>query len=117
MITLTHISLYIPSIDRWILNDINYTIHPGDMIIVLGSNGSGKSSLVKIIDGTYKNSKGKIIFDPPSESKKIVTLTQDMHGSLFLGMTVFENSLLAELRYENVSLKIRSKSERIFFTD
>jgi putative ABC transport system ATP-binding protein len=125
LLDIKHISLHIPAVDRWILSDINYNVYPGDMIIVLGSNGSGKSSLVKIIDGTYQATKGKIFLDNlplttlsnAERAKKITTLTQDMHGSLFLGMTVLENCLLAELRHHTVSLKITSRSERVFFID
>jgi putative ABC transport system ATP-binding protein len=125
LLQIKNISLHIPAVERWILKDINYTIHPGDIIIVLGGNGSGKSSLVKAIDGSYRCTKGKILLENKSISqlnraehaRKIITLTQDMHGSLFLGMTVLENCLLAELRHHNVSLKIASQIERTFFTD
>jgi len=33
-----------------VLSNINYQINDGDMIVILGSNGSGKSSLLKIIN-------------------------------------------------------------------
>jgi putative tryptophan/tyrosine transport system ATP-binding protein len=124
LLQIKHLSLHIPAVERWILKDIDYTIYPGDIIIVLGGNGSGKSSLVKAIDGSYRCTKGKISLNEQpiaqlssaERAKKIITLTQDMHGSLFLGMTVLENCLLAELRHHTVSLKIASQSERTFFT-
>lgn len=123
LLHIKHLGLHIPAVERWILQDIDYTIYPGDIVIVLGSNGSGKSSLVKLIEGIYQPTKGSITFnDIPlsnlsctNRAQSIITLTQDMQGSLFLGMTVLENCLLAALRYETVSFKIGSKTEREFF--
>lgn len=125
LLQIQHLSLHIPAVERWILKDINYTVSPGDTIIVLGSNGSGKSSLIKLIEGTYSSSKGTMLFDgqplshlsSTERAKNIITLTQDMKNSLFMDMTVLENCLLTELRHQAVSLKITSHNEREFFTN
>ena len=75
----------------------------------MGSNGSGKSSLLKLIDRTYQPTNGDIQLDNkplknfPNKklSQKIVTLTQDYHKSLFCSLTVWENCLLAQERHKN----------------
>lgn len=36
-----------------ILNDVNFSAKPGDRIAVIGQNGCGKSSLLKVISGNY----------------------------------------------------------------
>ncbi len=125
LLQIKNIGLHIPAVERWILQDINYSVYPGDIVIILGSNGSGKSSLVKLIDGTYQRTKGSVYFEGKplshlscaNRAKNIITLTQDMQSSLFLDMTVLDNCLLAELPHQNVSLKIETKKERLFFTD
>lgn len=43
-----------------ILKNINFSAYKGDRIGVLGSNGSGKSSLLKVISGNYPIHSGKI---------------------------------------------------------
>ncbi len=57
------INLKFPGADRPILKNINYSIQPGDRIILLGSNGSGKSSLLKLLNRTYQPTSGKIYFN------------------------------------------------------
>lgn len=49
LISANHLSLYYD--DRPILNDLSFTINQGDRIAIVGSNGSGKSSLLKLLLG------------------------------------------------------------------
>lgn len=46
-----------------VLNDINYEFVSGNIYGILGRNGSGKSVLLKIISGLYKQDQGKVLFD------------------------------------------------------
>lgn len=43
-----------------VLEDISFSIKKGDFVAIIGPNGSGKTSLVKIILGFLKASKGKV---------------------------------------------------------
>jgi len=114
-----------PTMDRAILQDIHYLVNPGDFVVVLGGNGSGKSSLIKAINRTYPISSGNIQFQQKSISaysqaefaKAIITLTQDTRHSLFNDLTVLENALLWELRHESVSLQCATLTQRLFFKE
>ena len=48
---------------RWVLEDINFTINPGETLAIIGSTGSGKSSLVKLIPRFYDVVEGSIKID------------------------------------------------------
>ncbi len=48
--------------DLNILQGINFTIAPGELVAVIGPNGAGKSTLAKTIFGLLTPNKGKIIF-------------------------------------------------------
>jgi lipopolysaccharide transport system ATP-binding protein len=45
---------------KWVLNDISFTVKPGEAVGIIGINGAGKSTLLKIITGTTKPSIGSI---------------------------------------------------------
>lgn len=46
--------------DLWILNDFDFELSDGDRLGIIGLNGSGKSSLLKVIAGIYKPTKGNV---------------------------------------------------------
>lgn len=46
-----------------ILNDINFEVESGEMLVITGPNGGGKSTLAKVLMGIEKADSGKIILD------------------------------------------------------
>lgn len=44
----------------WALRDVSFTIHRGEKVGLIGLNGSGKSTMLKIVSGVIKPTKGKI---------------------------------------------------------
>lgn len=44
----------------WVLNNINFTVRPGEAVGIIGINGAGKSTLLKLITGTIQPTVGKI---------------------------------------------------------
>jgi putative ABC transport system ATP-binding protein len=88
---------------RHILSNINLNIAKNDFIIILGNNGSGKSSLLKLLDKRYQASSGNIeinthsikTYDTKAFSKLLITLTQNPLASLFPSLTIYENCQIA----------------------
>lgn len=59
-----------------VLEDISFTIEPGKIVGLLGPNGSGKTSLIKIMSGLINDYSGIVEIDgnrPGVETKKIVS--------------------------------------------
>ncbi len=69
-----------------ILNNINFRIHPGDRIGVVGANGAGKSTLFKIISGLEQPDSGSIY---TAADTTIGLLPQHPHFNP--GVTVWEH--------------------------
>lgn len=45
---------------KWVLQDINFTVQPGEALGIIGINGAGKSTLLKMITGTTQPTSGCI---------------------------------------------------------
>ena len=65
--------------DKIIFSDLEIYLYPGDKICLIGRNGCGKSSLMKVIFGDYELDSGEIFKDP---NIKIGYLTQDIKTNL-----------------------------------
>lgn len=68
---------------RELFRDVNFTINPGDKIGLVGPNGVGKTTLLKIINGDIKPTSGDII----SSGEEIGILPQDLNE--WLDKTVY----------------------------
>ena len=58
MLDLSHISLQLSG--KYLFDDVSFRINSGDRISLVGANGTGKSSLLKIISGDLLPEDGKI---------------------------------------------------------
>ena len=52
-----------------VLDDVNLEIRENDFIGVIGPNGGGKTTLVKLILGLLKPDKGKVIYHIPHNTR------------------------------------------------
>lgn len=50
-------------VERSIVKDISFTVENGEMLVITGPNGGGKSSLAKVLMGIEKADAGQIILD------------------------------------------------------
>ena len=59
---------------EWVLEDICATIEEGEYIAIIGPNGGGKSTLLKLILGLLKPTKGEVLLygQPPHKVKELV---------------------------------------------
>ena len=67
--------------DKEILKHIDLEIEEGETHILFGPNGSGKTSVLNIINGLYKADSGKVIFD----GKDITGLAPHKVASMGMG--------------------------------
>lgn len=97
---------------KTILNSLNFSIKDGEFLSILGPSGCGKTTLLKILIGIEKPTKGKIY----KNNLDITTLDASKRGmgivfqnyALFPNMTVLENVQYAL----NLKLKNKDKSKK-----
>lgn len=54
---------YYKNNDKWVLENINLVISPGETVGIIGSTGCGKSSLVQLIPRLYDTDRGAVLVD------------------------------------------------------
>jgi ATP-binding cassette subfamily B protein len=58
-----NVSFTYPGSDKTVLNDISLEVKPGQTVAIVGTTGSGKTTLTKLISRLYDVDKGKILVD------------------------------------------------------
>ena len=83
------------------LQDVDFTMYPGEVHAVLGENGAGKSTLIKLITGVYRRDSGTIMLegreiDPknPRHAQELGISTVYQEINLIPTMSVAENIYL-----------------------
>lgn len=62
-ITFENVSFKYPNTERYVLQNINLEIEHGEKISVVGKNGSGKTTFVKLLCGLYEVTEGRILLN------------------------------------------------------
>lgn len=86
-----------PNSEDYVLKEINFTINKGSQFGIIGTTGSGKSTIAKLLLGVYQPSKGKIFLD----GMNITDYDKDKLGSLF-GYVAQDIFLFSETLRDNI---------------
>lgn len=80
-----NVSFVYPGATRRVLSDFNFTLEPGERVALIGENGQGKTTVVKLITRLYDPTEGEILldgvdlreYDPASLHAEIGVIFQD----------------------------------------
>ena len=85
-----------------VMFNVDLVVEEGEIVALLGTNGAGKSTMLRAISGTQEASNGAILFDgrdithlPPNEIAKLGVATMPGGKGTFPGLSVRENLDLA----------------------
>ncbi len=81
------------------VNDVSFDLPRGEILALLGQNGAGKSTIIKMLAGVYKPDAGEMymdgeLHDPRAKGHSIAFIHQDL--GLIEWMTVAENIAMAQ---------------------
>ncbi|GHV74747.1 monosaccharide-transporting ATPase [Spirochaetia bacterium] len=105
ILKIDHVSISFPGVKA--LDDVNFSVERGTVHGLVGENGAGKSSLIKILAGIYKADSGNIIlngqpvhFKTPHEAQLAGISVVHQEFKLSEPLTVTENIFLGRLLYK-----------------
>ena len=124
MIELKHIDKYynIGTVNEVCLfKDFNLTVDDGDFISVIGSNGSGKTSMLNLICGSLEAEAGNIILNGEDISHQKEYIRQRKIGRVYQNpamgtcpsMTILENMSLADNKGKKFGLGFGTNKKRV----
>ncbi len=103
-----HVNFRYPNAEEDVLSDISFTARPGETTAIIGSTGSGKTSLINLIPRFYDVSSGRILIDGVDVRKlKLHTLRNK------LGFVPQKGVLFSGTIASNISFGVPEASEEV----
>ncbi|MCK4552148.1 MAG: ABC transporter ATP-binding protein [Tenericutes bacterium] len=96
-----NVSFKYPVSDKYVLNNISFKIDAGKKIALVGINGSGKSTIVKLLSGLYKPNEGDILINGISTKDMNLRSYRKNIAVVFQEVNIYAASLLENITGEN----------------
>ena len=97
-----------------VLRGVNYHVHQGEKIVIVGPSGSGKSTFLRCLNLLETPTSGEIRFDGQliTDPKVNIDKVREHMGMVFQNFNLFNNlSIMDNITLAPVKLKLMSKEE------
>ncbi len=88
-----------PGTGRMVLEDINFSVNPGETIALVGSSGSGKTSLVSLIPRFYNHAEGSILLDSVDVNDFNLSNLRHHIAIVSQNVTLFNDNIFNNIAY------------------
>lgn len=85
--------------DEKVLDDINFSVNPGETIALVGATGSGKTTIVSLISRFYNINSGKIEIDGIDIKTATIPSLRKQMGVMLQDPFIFSGTILDNIRY------------------
>ena len=115
LVEFKNVSFRYPDADTEILEDINFTARPGETTAIIGSTGSGKSTIVNLIPRFYDVTEGEILVDGVNIKEVKQKDLRDIIGLVPQKGVLFSGTIESNIKYsdENMSDDIMKEAAQI----
>lgn len=114
ILELNHVTKTFPGVTA--LDDVHFKLKRGEIHALMGENGAGKSTFIKVITGVYQPDAGEIIFDGtpvmihnPLDSQKMGIAAIYQHVTCYPDLSVTENIYIGHETINPLTRRIRWK--------
>jgi ATP-binding cassette, subfamily B, bacterial len=106
-----------PNAQKWVFQNLNFTLKAGEKLAIVGENGAGKTTLVKLLTRLYDPTEGRILLDGHDLRDYDLTELQHHIGVIFqdyirLMMTAQANIAVGDIAEINNLPRIATATER-----
>ncbi|WP_296878869.1 ABC transporter ATP-binding protein [Thomasclavelia sp.] len=98
-IEFNNVSFRYPGAKEYVLKDISFKAHQGETIAIIGSTGSGKSTLINLVNRFYDVSEGEVLIDGVNIKKYKLHAIHDMIGYISQKAILFSGTIKSNVAF------------------
>jgi len=106
------LSFAYPGAERRVLDGLNFTIEPGQMVALVGRSGSGKSTLANLIPRFYHHQEGQILIDGVDVEDYVLRNLRRHVAVVTQQVTLFNDTVAGNIAYGDLAGAPRADIER-----
>jgi len=103
-IVLKRVSFTYPGCQDQVLHDINMEIRPGQVVALVGANGSGKTSLIKLLTRLYDPTSGRILVDGHDAREFDLEAYRRLYSVIFQDFSRYADTVRQNIRFGDIRL-------------
>ncbi len=111
LVEFKNVSFRYPDADTEILSDINFTAKPGEITAIIGSTGSGKSTVVNLLPRFYDVTGGELLIDGVNVKEVSQKELRDIIGFVPQKGILFSGTIESNIKYANEAMSDEQMKE------
>ncbi|GAB3006227.1 ABC transporter ATP-binding protein [Niabella terrae] len=93
---------YVP--DQWVIRDLSFTIAPGETVAIVGHTGSGKTTIISLLNRFYDIQKGSIKMDGTDIRQLSADYIRGQIGVVLQDVFLFSGSVMDNITLRNPAI-------------
>ena len=112
-----HVSFAYPKTDRKVLDDVNIKIAPGEHLSIVGLNGAGKTTFIKLLCRLYDPTEGEILLDGIDIREYDYAQYMQQFAPVFQDFKLFAFSLQENIAFSDQDADVTALTDRVGLHD
>jgi len=96
-----NVSFRYPGSDRWVLQNVSFTLAPGERVAIVGANGAGKTTIVRLLTRLYDPNDGFILLNGHRLEDYDLEELRKQYGVLFQDFVKYNFSVRENIGFGN----------------
>lgn len=96
-----NVDFYFKDAQELVLKNISFTVNPGETIAIIGSTGSGKSTIINLIERFFDAKEGEILIDDINIKDMKLEDLRNILGYIPQKGVLFKGNISSNIKYDN----------------
>ena len=103
-----NVNFYFKDAQELVLKNISFTVNPGETIAIIGSTGSGKSTIINLIERFFDTKEGEILIDDINIKDMKLEDLRNILGYIPQKGSLFKGNISSNIKYDNTYISDES---------